>query len=612
MKRTLGFFTSCFLLIFSGSVCAQEFEKQIASEIENYVDVRKGGLASVAVSVFQNESTVYENYFGMADIENSVPADGDTVYEWGSVSKMLVWTSAMQLYEQEKLDLNEDVRTYLPTGFLTKLHYEEPVTMLHLMNHTAGFQECVYQNESIKEEKLLPLEKTLRNLEPNQVFRPGTVMSYSNWGAALAAFIVQCVSGEDYVDYVHHHILEPLGMTQTAVSGSHRDNLDVKERRENLKTYNINSEENDSFGINVSYVDVYPAGAVISPLCDLVKFGKAFVPSDGKSPLFQKSETLKEMLSASLFYGDTNAPRDCHGLLVSYYGKTVFGHGGNTAGCTSNLLFDPETGKGIAVIVNEVGETAFTMGLPSLLFGEYKDNPYFGEGSKSSSKSTPDISGFYTESRSFIKGFYCMAQYTFFLPVAKMNEDGKFPIIGGMGGIISDVGNSFFILDNQNGMQMPLYLSRNEKERNVLQMECYDYIHDPTFFVKAAFIILVPVLALIAFIVILVQMIKFVARKKSRNLSNAKSLSLDKKSVAALMAKLTPIVITIIVLLFFSSSICVKPFAVISAILAGFLALSSVANGVYLIRKKCLFSALCALYSAFFICYFQFWNFWGV
>ena len=81
MIRTLGFFTSCFLLIFSDSVCAQEFEKQIASEIENYVDVRKGGLASVAVSVFQNESTVYENYFGMADIENSVPADGDTVYE---------------------------------------------------------------------------------------------------------------------------------------------------------------------------------------------------------------------------------------------------------------------------------------------------------------------------------------------------------------------------------------------------------------------------------------------------------------------------------------------------------------------------------------------------
>ena len=92
----------------------------------------------MSVAVFDGENDIHIIY-GKSDIENDISANEDTVYEWGSVSKLLVWTSAMQLYEQGKLDLNKDICSYLPEGFLSKLNYDTPITMTDLMNHSAGF-----------------------------------------------------------------------------------------------------------------------------------------------------------------------------------------------------------------------------------------------------------------------------------------------------------------------------------------------------------------------------------------------------------------------------------------------------------------------------------------
>ena len=590
----------------------QNENTQLDKKIQAFISERQAGLASIAVAVFQNEQTVCEEYFGKADIENNIPADKDTVYEWGSVSKLLVWTSVMQLYEQGKLDLNKDIRTYLPEGFLTKLHFSEPVTMLHLMNHTAGFQETAYSNENAKEKDLRPLEQTVKYQEPNQVYKPGTVTAYSNWGAALAAFIVQYVSGQDYTEYVHTHILEPLGMTQTAVSGTHNDNPEIKQRREALKTYSINSVENICYGTNVAYVDVYPAGSVISPLCDLVKFVKAFVPSDGKSPLFQKKEILNQMFSATSYYGENDTdkdgseliPKNCHGLWTFFCGETLLGHGGNTNGCTANVLFNPQNGKGIVVLVNEVGETAFCYGLPSVVFGSYSENPLFKPATtntaniKVPSNDTPNLTGFYTMTRLIIKGFLSIFQYTYFLPVLGKNGNGDFKLP--LGENIKHLYGKNYIMDNGNGFAVFMYLSKNQKGHQVLEMESTDYIKDPLFVFKWILMILIPIFAAVSVVIIIVQIIK---TKKSKN----------KLELTSLLAKLTPLVITVIFVCLLGNSIpIVKPFAIASAILAALLALCSTANGVYLIRKKCWFSAVCALCSALFLGYFQFWNFWGI
>lgn len=79
--------------------------------------------------------------YGYTHIDKQLKVTSNTVFELGSVTKLLVWTSVMQLVEQGTLDLNENIRTYLPDGFLTNIQYDSPITMLHLMHHNAGWED---------------------------------------------------------------------------------------------------------------------------------------------------------------------------------------------------------------------------------------------------------------------------------------------------------------------------------------------------------------------------------------------------------------------------------------------------------------------------------------
>ena len=122
---------------FPSGIKTDEFEKAVESVAKESSGV------SVAAAAFSGDDAVIK-YSGYADMENQLPADENAVYEWGSVSKTMVWVSAMQLYEQGKLDIDADIRQYLPQGFLKKLTYDTPITLLDLMNHTGGWQQTAY------------------------------------------------------------------------------------------------------------------------------------------------------------------------------------------------------------------------------------------------------------------------------------------------------------------------------------------------------------------------------------------------------------------------------------------------------------------------------------
>ena len=95
--------------------------------------------------------------------------------------------------------------------------------------------------------------------EPEQIYEPGTVTAYSNWGVALAAYIVECVSGMSFADYVHQNIFEPLGMEHTAIAVNLSDNTWVQEQRSELECYTIDGELiEDCF----YYITLYPAAPV--------------------------------------------------------------------------------------------------------------------------------------------------------------------------------------------------------------------------------------------------------------------------------------------------------------------------------------------------------------
>lgn len=185
--------------------------KKLEESIDQYIEDYSPGLISCQIGVFNKDKILLTKSYGYENLEKKVLADSRTVYDWGSCSKLLVWISVMQLYEQGKIDLNEDIRFYLPKDFLTKIQYKnEKITMKNLMSHNAGFQESFYENQLASEYELYDsLEEAVKTCECFQAYHVGEYTAYSNWATSLAALIVENVSNEYYITYVKNNIFKP-------------------------------------------------------------------------------------------------------------------------------------------------------------------------------------------------------------------------------------------------------------------------------------------------------------------------------------------------------------------------------------------------------------------
>lgn len=363
--------------LFSVSAAEKSFPSglnysDLPKTIDQYVREHQETTCGMNLVVYDRDGVIYEKAYGYMDKEAEMRADLDTVYEWGSTSKLLIWVSVMQLYEEGKIDLHQDIKHYLPDGFLQNVRFDKPITMLDLMNHQAGFQDTYFiQTPHAKEMK--SLEEVLRAEQPKQVFAPGEHTAYSNWGAALAAFIVQEIAGMDYVEYVHKHIFQPLNMAHTSISPLYADNSWVDQQRQRLTCYDTEGEKIGGSGIY--YIFVYPAGSAAGTISDLAKFARALTPDDNQpSPLFKNQATQKEMYTATSFYGSSKVEKNYHGFFAYEYGVQTIGHGGNTFGCSTMLQFDPVSGVGMVVMTNQAHETIYTDQMYQLIYGKFTDS----------------------------------------------------------------------------------------------------------------------------------------------------------------------------------------------------------------------------------------------
>lgn len=372
-------------------------DSEIGHVIDKYIEEHRDTTAALSVAVFRGDETLYKRIYGYSNIEKSLVADDETVYEWGSVGKLLVWVSLMQLWEEGKVSFDEDIRQYLPEDFFTKLKYEEAITVINLMNHNAGFEDTIFQMCAVDENGILPLAEGLKATEPNQIYKPGSVVSYSNWSNALGGYIVEQISGQAFYEYVQDHIFKPLEMNNTGLESSYSDNPLIKSKLLEAEGY---SSELLPMEDGLFYINLYPAGSVAGTLDDYLKFAKALVPNtNGSSKLFQKEETLVEMLSPTLKYPGTEIDYVNHGFWSFEFNVQVLGHGGNTNMYSSYLLFDPISKIGLIIMTNQGSELIYNYGLPPLIFGK--------TGQMASTEERSDISeieGLYYSARTIRNG----------------------------------------------------------------------------------------------------------------------------------------------------------------------------------------------------------------
>ncbi len=209
-------------------------------------------VAGVVVSVVKDGKVLFAKGYGYSDVEKKVPVSPDTtLFRPGSISKLFTWTSVMQLVEQGKLDLDRDINDYL--DFKIPATYPKPITLRNVMTHTPGFEETVQELFVGDAKDLKPLGPYLKEHLPERIFPPGTTPAYSNYATAMAGYIVQRVSGQDYFDYIDEHILKPLGMTHSTFRQPLPDSLASMMS----KGYDVASQPAKKF----EFVEAMPAGS---------------------------------------------------------------------------------------------------------------------------------------------------------------------------------------------------------------------------------------------------------------------------------------------------------------------------------------------------------------
>ena len=318
-----------------------------------------------AVAVIKDGKMVFSKGYGYSDKENRKKVNANsTVFEFASISKLFTWTAVMQQVEKGKIDLNENILSYLPQEFIKKLKhklsFEKPITMLDLMNHTAGFEERYFDGDVIHQDELSgSLEDALLKSMPKQVYKPGTVVAYSNFGAALAGYIVECVTGEKLYDYLEKNIFQVIGMTSTTANPRYADISYIVDNK--AKGYDSNLNKS-----SWTYVDDYPDGSLNGTVTDLANFAIAFMKD--KTPLFEKQAIQNELFTTT-YQANKDMTGCAHGFWEYMDGVVYYQHGGAQTGFTSLMSFSPSTKTGLIILTNNAGEINVTYGLTKKLLG---------------------------------------------------------------------------------------------------------------------------------------------------------------------------------------------------------------------------------------------------
>lgn len=316
------------------------------------------GIAGSAVTVVKDGEVLTSRGYGNADTgtgEGDARAvDPDkTLFRIGSVSKLFTDTAAMQLVQEGKLDLDTDVNEYL--DFTVSQEFDRELTLRHLLTHTPGFEEAV--DDLLSTGGKSPKLRDVVSIDaPEQIYEPGTVPAYSNYGNALVGYIVEKTSGLPFEEYIEKNIYAPTGME----SSSFRQPLPAKLTENMSQGYTVDSQPAQPFEV----VKAFPAGSMAATPADMSKFMLAQLGELDADQSVLEPKTLELMqkpaLDSDTLGGLAKSPRMTLGFFdESRNGQRIVGHGGDTAYFHSHLQLYPDKRTGIFITMNSSGRSGF-------------------------------------------------------------------------------------------------------------------------------------------------------------------------------------------------------------------------------------------------------------
>ena len=340
--------------------------------LDGYVPyaLKSGDIPGAVVVVVKDGQILTERGYGFSDVAAQKPVDPKTtMFRPGSVSKLYTWTAVMQLKEQGKLNLDADINTYL--DFKIPPYQGKPVTLRNLMTHTGGFEETLKHLITSDPKKLYKLGDILKLWVPTRLYAPGEVPAYSNYGAALAGYIVERQSGEPFAEYIDRHIFQPLGMEHATFEQP----LPAKFQADVSKGYMGASQPPKPYEL----INAAPAGSSAISGDDMAKFMIAHL-QDGRYGSVQilKPETAQEMHKMQ------NQPTPpFNGMALGFYrddknGHVVIAHGGDSVLFHSDLNLFINDGVGIYISMNSPGAQGAAQTVRAQLVTQFADRYFPG------------------------------------------------------------------------------------------------------------------------------------------------------------------------------------------------------------------------------------------
>ena len=304
-----------------------------------------GRVSGLSVGVKRGQDVLIAQGYGLADLENQVPAGPHTVYQIGSVTKQFTAAAIMRLVDSGAIGLDDPITKFLP-DYPTQGHH---ITIRHLLTHTSGVRS--YPSDDTPEETL-PLDISTAELlariqaEPFD-FAPGESYRYSNAGFVLLGMIVEAASDQTYAQYMQEHLFEPLGLSRSSVCDARRI-MPGRARGYTLEGGTLLHAE------RVSTTHMGGAGALCSTVFDLLSWTSAL-----KSGRVVSEASYEAMVTPALLADGTEVPYG-FGLRVRsrLEGRLSVAHGGGVPGFSSQVDHFPEADLTIAVISNTYGDHA--------------------------------------------------------------------------------------------------------------------------------------------------------------------------------------------------------------------------------------------------------------
>lgn len=285
------------------------------------------GIPGAAVALVRDGSVAYARGFGRAvgrDGEPGAAVDPAlTPFNLGSTGKLLTWAAVLSLVEREELQLDADLNGYL--GFALPDRPGGPITMRMLMTHTAGFAESYGALYLPGPEAWRPLEATLKATAPRRAYPAGRVMAYSNWGTALAGYIVERLSKRPFGAYIRDTFLTPLGMGRTRAAAAQESG---------------------------EWVAALPCAPITGPVTDMARFLSAVLGGAG-APALPLSEDSRTALLTPAFERAPGQGGMSLGLVSSTMnGRRVLWHLGRTPRYATLIALLPDEGVALVASFN--------------------------------------------------------------------------------------------------------------------------------------------------------------------------------------------------------------------------------------------------------------------